>query len=464
MIFRFARHISRTMEEKLQIDANEIKKLFLLAFSFFFIIASYSILRSLKTSIFLGLVGKEYQPMTRLIAIVIMFPAMLGYAKLVDKFKREQIVYTIIGIYAIASIIFAILLAHPTIGVQNTFTSPYRFIGWGFEIFMDLYSALVVSTFWSFVNSVCTPMFAEKGYGTIVAISKIGGIAAALIGLLITRSGLETSSSIPLLTASAGIFLLLSILLVRSIIKTIPDSYLHGYQAAFVEEKKAEKQLKKPGIFEGLRLMITEPYVLGIFGILYSMEIISIIFDYQMQVLMSVEMNNHIGSMSSFMFIYTATFQVCTFLFAFLGTSTLLKKIGVRACLIITPLVLGLLSLIMLSWPSLWITFFILVILRALNYGFNQPVREILYIPTVKDIQFKSKAWIESFGKTFSKASGSAFSWISITTNPLLCIRTNAIFSFAISAFYLVIVFFLGRRYAKTVENNEVIGTKRYKS
>lgn len=458
----FIRNALFKLEKKLQFDAHEIQKLFFLSLSFFFIIASYSILRSLKTSIFLGLVGKEYQPLTRFIAFGIMFPAMIGYAKLVNKLKRHQIVYTILGIYVALSFIFAVLLAHPTIGVANTHTSPYRFLGWGFEIFMDMYSALIVSTFWSFVNSVCTPIFAEKGYGIIVATSKIGGITSPLLALILTRcSGLSDGVSIPLLTAGAGIFLFCSIIFVHLIIKKVPESYLHGYQAAFIDEKKHEKQLKKPGIFEGLRLMITEPYVLGIFAILYSMEIIAIIFEYQMQVLMSIEMNNHIGSMSSFMFIFTATFQTCAFCFAFFGTSKLLQKIGVRACLMITPLVLGLLSFIILVWPSLWVTFFIMVILRALNYGFNQPVREILYIPTVKDIQFKSKAWIESFGKTFSKFSGSTFSWVSITNNPLLCVRTNALFSIAISGFYLVVVFFLGRRYAQTIKNNEVIGTKK---
>ena len=122
------KYCSNRLKNYLQLDNNEIKKLIMLGLSFFFIISSYSILRSLKTSIFLGLVGVEYQPYTRFITPILMIPCMFFYSKLVDHLKRHQIVYVILCIYAFLSIIFTFLFLHPVYGIQNTMAGPDRIL------------------------------------------------------------------------------------------------------------------------------------------------------------------------------------------------------------------------------------------------------------------------------------------------------------------------------------------------
>ena len=44
---------------------------------------------------------------------------------------------------------------------------------------------------------------------------------------------------------------------------------------------------------------------------------------------------------------------------------------------------------------------------KAINYALNSPSMKQLYIPTTKDVRYKSQAWIESFGSRGSKAAGS---------------------------------------------------------
>lgn len=453
----------------LQLDHYDILKLLLLAGAFFCIIGSYSILRSLKTSLFLGLVGKEYQPISRLISLFIIFPCGILYSKLVDKLKRQQIFYTVIGIYAALSFVFAVLFAHPEFGVKNTITSPDRVLGWAFEIFMDLYSALVLTTFWGYANSISTPLFANKSYGLITAISRVGGIVTPLLGLLfLHKLPIATHISIPILVFIAGIFLIFAVYCIKKIITALPEEYLHGYDTAHHKtttiepEVGAKKSSSKPGVFEGIKLMLTQPYVMGIFGLVYSMEVIAIIFDYQMQVLMSIETNNNIGSMSSFMFIYTSSFQALGLLFALFGTSTLLKRFGTLNCLLIMPVAVLSLSVLTFMYPSLSTIFFVMIVLRALNYGFNYPVRETLYIPTVKDIQFKAKLWIDSFGKTFSKSSGSLFNQflLCFSSNPYFILRVDSIYCVGVACVYGVISLLIGKKYQRTILNGEVIGRK----
>lgn len=443
----------------LEIDEHDSLKVILAACTLFFVIGSYSILRSLKTSIFLGFVGREYEPIAKILSIVIMIPVMLLYANIVDRFKRHQAVCLFIGFYAILAFVFAYLFAHPVYGLANTQTDPYRIVGWAFEIFMDLFQALIVGSFWSFLTSISTPEFASKSYGLIVAGSRIGGILTTLCSwLLLEKTHIAGTVSIPLLTGATSIFLLLAAYCVYLIRHRIPSSHLHGYQAAYEAEIAKEKAHKKTGVFEGLRLMLTEPYVLGIFGLVFSFEVINIIFDYQMHVLMSIETNNQVHAMSSFMLFYTGTFQTLSLIFALFGTSKLVKHFGIQRCLLILPMLSIGLAILPILYPRLSMIFLVMVMLRATNYGFNRPLREMLFIPTIKDIQFKSKAWIDSFGRTFSKTTGSTINMIAILGAPYFCLLIESVFSIGLAIIWGLIALIVGRRYTKTIANNEVIG------
>lgn len=459
MNLRFFGVVRSWIDKFFEIEKNDRIKLVNLAMTFFFIIASYSVLRSLKASIFLGFVGREYQPLAKILALAMLFPVMFLYSKVVDKVRRYQVVLIAFIFYAIVCFIFAGIFMHPVYGVRNTMTSPYRLVGWLFEFFMDFYQALIVTGFWSFVTSISTPDFANKTYGIIVAVSRIGGIVSTGLGvLLLNNTLLESFVSISLIVFAGAILLLCAAFFLYQIVRKIPRDELHGYEAAYVASTQKEGSNKKTGIFEGLRLMITEPYVMGLFGMVCSFEVINIIFDYKMEVLMSIETHNNVAAMSRFMMIYTGSFQAFSFFLAFFGTTTVLRYVGIRVGIFVMPLSMLILGYMLFSCPSLNVIFVILVISRALNYGFNNPMREILYIPTIKDIQFKSKSWIESFGRTISKTSGSTINLM--TAFQSIGVQTVFIFVFitSVSSIWLVIAYLMGRKYTKTVENNEVIG------
>lgn len=461
-MFRLAgQRIGDKAKKYLQLDPNETTKLIYLSVSFLFIIGSYSILRSLKTSVFLGFVGKEYQPIAKILSIVLMIPAMLAYSKLIDVLKRYQVVYFFLALYAVIGVVFACLFFHPVYGVKNTVTDPYRITGWAFEIFMDFYQAFIVGSLWSFINSVSTPEFAGKTYGIIYATSRIGGILTTSLGLLIMSQNLiKENYSIPFLTLVASLLLFGAAIAIHAIMKKVPTSQLYGYSDAHFKTGHP-KTKKQPGILEGLKLILTEPYVFGIFGLVACFEITNIIFDYQMQVLMSIETHNDIHAMSRFMLFYTNAFQILSFIFALFGTTTLLKRLGILKCLLIMPVVTLALALWLLFNPTLTTVFITMVALRGLQYGFNSPVREVLYIPTVKDIQFKSKAWIDSFGRTLSKSSGSVINLISILQGTAVFLTAQAGFILLLSSIWLAISALIGKKYQKTVKNKALIGCHR---
>ncbi len=442
-------------------DKNEFKKMVLLSTCFFFSIVAFSIIKPLKQSIFLGFIGKGYQPLTRYLTLILLAPVMFFYSKLVDKLRRYQLVAYIMMSYGILSLIFAYFLLHPVYGLANTEQSVWRLLGWAIYLYGDFFQIFVIGSFWSFANSITDPQHAKKNYGKMVAVSKVAGLLTGILCYLTIENPQirNTQYIIPLFISFVAIAMCLAALSILYIKWKIPGQYLHGYESVYQMEK--QKGEEKTGILEGIRLMVTQPYVFGIFGLLFSHEIISAIADFQMLSLVETYYNSKITDMSSFFFLYTAAFQGLGLFFAYFGTTFTLKYFDVRKSLLISPLISAILMMFLAYNPTLITVTIVMVVLRAVNYGFNVPIREILYIPTVKDIKFKAKAWTDSFGRTFSKVSGSTFNWLFKDYAISTMMVTGSAFSLVVTAIWATIAVFVGRKYDKTIADGVVIsGTK----
>ena len=77
---------------------DELKKFGILALIFCGIIAIYWALRPMKDSIFNALIGMEWQPMAKMLSLVIIFPIVILYSKLVDTFPRHKVFYFLTGL------------------------------------------------------------------------------------------------------------------------------------------------------------------------------------------------------------------------------------------------------------------------------------------------------------------------------------------------------------------------------
>ena len=63
---------------------------------------------------------------------------------------------------------------------------------------------------------------------------------------------------------------------------------------------------------------------------------------------------------------------------------------------------------------NMWILFTLLSVLKAITFSLNEPVKELLYIPTSEAIKFKAKAWIDVFGARCAKAFGSYITYLGL--------------------------------------------------
>lgn len=448
----------------------EAIKVLILSIVYFLVIVTYTMVKAMKNSIFLGVVGKEYVPIAKIAAMLVLIPAVLFYAFLVDNVRRYQLLMIYSTFFGIMLLLCAYLVGHPDIGIANTENSPYRLFGWLFYFLNEGYSPFVLSVFWAYVNSVNSPASAKKHYGLMIASSKLGGIFSAgfawIFLNLTSELGRPLYSDVlnhQVLLGMAAFFVLCIPVLIYLLIKKVPGRYLHGYEAVYqFEKERKEHHEEKTGIFDGLIMFFKWPYLLGIFGMLFFYEIVNTILSYQ-SLGIAQEGASGLSDVSAFFFQQELWMHLTGLVISLVGTSYLMMRFGERICLLLVPILTGLVLTMFLFTHSNWSIILAFILLRSINYAFAQPVRESLYIPTIKEMKFKSKSWIDAFGSKLSKSTGSAINMLS----GVLGVESGA------SPFYVVVfslittlwtlnAYFMGWRFEYAIKNKEAIGGEEF--
>lgn len=462
----FVNKMQGIFKELFSIEPHERLKVFFLSLIFFLIIGSYTITRDLKSSLFISIVGRSYIPWAKVASMLLLVPLILFYSKLVDSIRRYQLLALYSGTFGIVSLFFAYCISHPTIGLPNPHTSPYRLFGWFFYFFVESYSPFVVSTFWAFANSVTSPDSARNNYGFIVSGSKLGGMFTAALAWYLFGIGAQGTHSYLSDVVTHQIILIVSALMLLAIpvavyflIKMVPGEYLHGYEAAYqLEKQKSNEGEAKTGMFAGLNMFIKYPYVLGIFGLVFFYETISTVLSYLRLGVAEANATN-ISDMSRLLFEMVFKTHAIGLVISLFGTRTLCQKLGTTFCLFLVPLLTGIFLLYLMVETTSDALVNAFVLFKAIHYAFSWPVRESLYIPTVKEIKFKSRSWIDAFGSKIARTSGSAFNIFASMLGTELLLPIHSFFFAGLIGVWFIVALLLGRRFEKAIARNEVIGS-----
>lgn len=253
---------------------EEKRKFSILAVLFGLTIGVYWLFRPLKDSVFLTMVGRDYQPYAKMVSIVVTIFTVMVYSNLIDRYPRHKLMYGYSTFYALCSIIFAFMITDPTIGLANTVENPHRYLGWVFYLFVESFGSTMVALFWSFVADTTTPESARRGYSLIVLGAQSGGVIIPLLGKVLIQT---SSSGSALLLCVVGICCIP--LVVYYFMHTVPRAQLKGFDGS----KNALEKGKKPKakFLDGLFLVATRPYVLAIFTIVAFYEVVIIMIDFQ---------------------------------------------------------------------------------------------------------------------------------------------------------------------------------------
>lgn len=421
---------------------------------------AYTIFKELKDSIFMITVGARYLPDVKTISLLIMIPMVLFYGWLSQKIKRETLLIWCLVFYGIGGLIATFFICHDTIGLYNTVADKSRLFGWFFYLFLEGCSPFLVSALWSFFNSISRPEDIKDSYIKMTIMSKLGGILFAGTAWLYNTYYFtntlccEVNQYRSIMLFASLAILVVPFLIVFLIYNSDTDD-LKGYSENIIANNTNTKVIGKNEFF-GLTALLKNTYILGIFGMTFFWEVINVIFN-NLRLNIAFSEATSLCGITAILYKNILLMHIFGLLFVLLGTKNIIQYCGERVALILIPIATGSAIIVFLFYPTTNMIFVTYLIIRAINYTLTFPIREALFIPTTKDIQFKTKSWIDSFGQKFSKGCGSMYNKSIQLFSLYVSYYIQIVFFVALISLWTIMSYYLGKKWEKIIKNKEII-------
>lgn len=418
----------------------------LLMFSYFFlVITSFWILKPIKKSLFIEfydktgfdfftwhMSGPQAELLAKVLNMVVAFVAVAVFTWLVRHFRRQKLSFIFTGFFLACYVVYSFVVH-----------SPRSLTVWSFYLFGDLFSTLMVATFFAFLNDSVTPDAAKRLYGLI----GLGGVVGGVLGTTTVRVLIARLNVAGWLWVCFGLGLLILIVAFgagRMVEKDPPP-----------EPEPIPGELKEKGegnpALEGARLVFSSPYLLSIVGIVGLYEIVSTVMDFQFTSTIAHYLSGPaIGKQFATVFAITNIVSMLVQLFL---TSFVMSRLGVGFALMVLPVAALVGSMGFLALPVLWMGSGLNTLDNGFSYSINQSAKEALYVPTTRDEKYKAKAFIDMFVQRFAKSVAVGVS-LGITTvfKEFSSIRYLSAFTMGIIVVWIFAVRYAGRKFREMTE------------
>ncbi|MFT5450879.1 MAG: AAA family ATP:ADP antiporter [Enterobacterales bacterium] len=369
---------------------------FLMASYFFFVITTFWILKPLKKAAFLSyynesgfsLFGLQFSAAdaelwAKVANMIVAMVAVTIFTMLSKRFIRQQLTIIFSAFFILCFFMFSLAISK----VNGS-------IAWNFYLMGDLYSTLMVATFFIFLNDSVTSQTAKRLYGLV----GLGGVLGGAFGS-ITVNALVKSASV---TTSVWMWICIGITIIIAILAILSAKYAPiDTKHHFVTTDKVTDDKSSNPVLEGAKLVFNSKYLFSIVSIIGLYEVSSTLIDYQFTrtVLHYVD-TSELGAAFGTAYVYMNVTAVIVQLFL---TSFIMKKFGVKTALFILPFAILIVSAGFMITPILALAMLMPSIDGGLAYSLNQSAKEVLYVPTSKDEKYKAKAFIDMFVQRFAK-------------------------------------------------------------
>lgn len=446
-------------------EEQEFRKFLRMGCIFMTIVGAYWTLRPLKDAIFIQLVGKNFIPYAKTVSVALMLPFVAFYTKLVGKYAKEKLLVFLPIFYGICIFLFSgAIYAFQDHWLSNKMAGIA--LGYVWYFFVESFGSVVIALFWAFAADITDPKTAKRGFPLIYTLGQFGGVIIPYsVGGLPARLSLSTDLLSMLIL---GGFVLLIIPLTHYFFKKTPQDLLVSFaNTASKEEKektnKVKGKEKEPGFTEGLKLLLSHKYLIGIFAANFIFELIVTVFDFNFKLAASDVYSG--VALSKYLSLYGSSVNIVSLVCLLLGVSNVTRFLGVGTALASMPIILGIALVGFLTMNSLTFLFILMVGSKAINYALNGPSLKQLYIPTTAEVHFKAQAWIETFGSRTSKGAGSlmnalleplqrAFGQVIGKSHYLLL---SGVVGFPFVLLWFFVAVYLGKTYKKAVTANTVV-------
>ncbi len=418
---------------------------------FFLVITSFWILKPIKKSTFiefydesgfalLGAVmtGAQAEQIAKVLNMVVAFVAVVVFSWLSDRLRRQQLTFAFSAFFAVSYVAYFQLLGDPG-----------DWTVWSFYLFGDLFSTLMVATFFAFLNDSVTADASKRLYGLV----GMGGVAGGAFGSTTVAAFIGTLGRADWMWVCLGL--------------VVAISGLAAYAGRLVDRNPPPERGPEPTApdvpassnpaLDGARLVFRSPYLLAIVGIVGLYEIVSTILDFQFSATIGHYLTGDaIGR--QFATVFAITNWVAMFVQLFL-TSLVMTKLGVGVALFILPFAALAGSSAFMVVPGLWVGSLLNTADNGFSYSINQSAKESLYVPTTREEKYKAKAFIDMFVQRFAKAVAVGVALgVTLTFTDFSSVHWLGAFTVPVIVVWLFAVRYAGRRYEEYTRHEAEAG------
>lgn len=450
--------LSLSLTRLVNIEPGEKRATLLACVYFFFLLASYFILRSIRDAVGVqaGASKLPYLFSTTFVATLVLNPL---FARIVSKLPVRQFIPIVYRVFGALLLAFGAAirwvpnaaqpgltrwaLASPLVPPFIAGLLPSTNEAWlvpAFWVFTSVYSLFVPSVFWGFMSDNFRSEQSKRLYGFI----GVGGTLGALTGSAITAILAERVGTAVLLVCSA-VMLELGV----QCVGFFPKSF----RTETRERDEAHASIGGSSL-AGFTGVLKSPYLLGIcaFMMLYTIGT-TILYVQQAEFVKAAfsEPNARTAFLAKIDFVV----QVLTIIAQIFVTGRVIKWLGVGITLAILPVmsIIGFASLGFFPFIGLFVVYSTLR--RAGNNAFASPGREVLFTVIPPEDKYKAKNLID----TFVYRSGDQIGAWSMKGLTALGVGTSgsSLIAAPMSMVWLGVALWLGNRYAKLMAGDETV-------
>jgi len=422
---------SRALKHIAGVEPYEVRAVLIAFVYFFFLMASYFILRPLRDTMGTVYGVKHLQELFTGTFVLSLLLAPL-FAGLASRIKLASFPPWVYGFIALTLVVFYLLFQR---------VADDHWVAAAFYVWVSSFNLLTISVFWSLLADIFSSSQAKRLFGFIAAGGTFGTISApTFVALFVSSVGTNT-----LLLISAAGFTVTAVLV----------RVLEAEKRKLSERKDAQKTSLDyslgGGAFDGFLLLYRSKYLLMIALFLLLMTTISTVIYFQLADVISKEFASRAARTQAYATIDLATNSIAVLVQLF-GTGRFISRFGVTAGLLLNPIIMVVAFLAVVLSPVLIVLGSIQVVRRFAEYAVAKPSRDMLFTVVDQQSRYKAKNVIDTVVYRFGDLTSA---WLSAAILPF-GIAGLAVAGVILAVIWFPIAYLLGKRY-ENVRDGEIL-------
>jgi AAA family ATP:ADP antiporter len=293
-----------------------------------------------------------------------------------------------------SSVIFSVLLQFV---IRDSWPVPVI----AFSFWSDVFIAMSITQFWIAVNDIFNPYQGKRLVGLFITGGLVGGIAGSLLaGLMVFAHAISAENL--LLVCPALLLLALTMI-----------NLVYAEQRKLREEGSdppPTRSASKVGYLESFRAVRGNRYLLLLAGVLFSAMVAGSLINFQFKTVVRDRIEAA-DDRTSFLALFFLAVLVASTVFHLSTTGRVLKNFGIRAALLVGPVLLLAGSAAVYAVPAGLLMVWAAAVRggdKIFDNTISQSVRELLYIPVSSEFKYKAKIFIDMFVNKAATGFGAA--------------------------------------------------------